>query len=46
MLFSAFSVAPCATWDTEQEQETEEPEYGLDNEICDVHECSMLIICD
>jgi len=43
MPFIALSVAPCATWNTEQEEETEEPEYGLDNEVCDVHECSPLI---
>lgn len=46
MPFSALYVAPCTTWDTEQEEETEVPEYGLDNEICDAHEYSSLIIWD
>ena len=43
MPFSGLSVAPCATWNTAQEEETEEPEYGLDNEVCDVHECLPLV---
>ena len=46
MPFIALSVAPCAMWDTEQEEETEEPEYGLDNEVCDFHKYSLMIICD
>jgi hypothetical protein len=46
MPFITLSVAPCATWNTEQEEETEEPKYGLDNEVCHIHECSPLITWD